>query len=183
MRDVSMELSLGTPPLATARLACSVAQAGGIVGSAGRLASPAPQAPVALEPELLLALDDVAALELPDGPVDDVRADELPVDDAPVEDAPVDDAPTDDVPLAWFDVLVSLDDRLDDIADVADVPDAPGPLDVLEPGSLPVLPHPTRRDAIAPIRALRQPESQTCLRIPSRCSARANRSFRGGAAA
>src|SRR5579862_7960082 len=44
MRDVSMVLSLGTPSVATARLAVSVVQAGGMVGCAGRFESPAPHA-------------------------------------------------------------------------------------------------------------------------------------------
>jgi hypothetical protein len=52
---VSIVLSLGTPPLATARLAWSVVQAAGIVGSAGRFESPAPQAlPALVEPVLVL---------------------------------------------------------------------------------------------------------------------------------
>jgi hypothetical protein len=63
IRDVSREVSLGTPPDATVWDADSVAQAGGIVGSAGKFVSPAPQpvvgpasvaplsAPPALDPE------------------------------------------------------------------------------------------------------------------------------------
>jgi hypothetical protein len=112
MRDVSIVLSLGTPPPETARLAWSVVHAAGIVGSAGRFESPAPQAPpvpvevapvlvvdvlpVLVEPVLVLVglvapLDDREPLELvePGVPVEEVLepcevdAPELPDLDAP----------------------------------------------------------------------------------------------------
>jgi hypothetical protein len=52
-----MVLSLGTPPLATARLAWSVVHAAGIVGSAGRFVSPAPHPVVTVVPEPVVVLD------------------------------------------------------------------------------------------------------------------------------
>jgi hypothetical protein len=57
---VSIALSLGTPPLATVSVACSVVHAGGIVGSAGKLVSPAPHAfgsTAVLEVALALEVD------------------------------------------------------------------------------------------------------------------------------
>lgn len=86
IRDVSMVVSLATALVATARVAVSVVQAAGMVGSAGRFASPAPHAPVV---PVVLVLDD--AVEDPLAEVDDVPLDVLdPLDpDADVEPDPV----------------------------------------------------------------------------------------------
>jgi hypothetical protein len=91
-----MLLSLGTPPLVTSRLASSVVQALGMVGSGGRFVSPAPQPLVA--PPLVEALDERVPLDAPD-PLD--MADPL---DAFTPLVP-DDAPVacDPAPLVAFD--------------------------------------------------------------------------------
>jgi hypothetical protein len=66
---VSIAPSLGTPPLATVRLACSVVHAGGIVGSAGKLLSPAPHAFGSTE-VLVVALPLVVDVALVADPLD-----------------------------------------------------------------------------------------------------------------
>jgi hypothetical protein len=70
---VSIVLSLGTPPLATVRVACSVVHAAGIVGSGGKLLSPAPHAfgsTEVLDVVLALAVDVALLVEPlePDAP-------------------------------------------------------------------------------------------------------------------
>jgi hypothetical protein len=128
MRAVSIVLSLGTPPAGTFRLACSVVQAAGIVGSAGKFASPAPHVPALV---VLLELDVDAVLEL------EVRTEDVEVDD--VEDRD-EDAVDVLAPLADDPVLVV---ELVELSEPAAVVDAPvvtaDPLEV-PPGRLLLVP-------------------------------------------
>jgi hypothetical protein len=94
-----MLLSLGTPPPVTARFAVSVVQAAGIVGSAGRLASPAPHPLPALE----LRLAELVEAAEPDEAVEAAE----PLEVEPPLDACELDAPTLlDVVDGRFDPLV-----------------------------------------------------------------------------
>jgi hypothetical protein len=175
MRDVSMLLSLGTPPLATARLALSVVHAAGIVGSAGRFESPAPHAPVVPVLLLLLELDDVLVPEADadvdvdvddplDFDVDDVLLPVSEVEDAadPLVDDPLCDAVPDAplplvalvalafVPLAWLPLLVP-PLGVEPLCELWSV------LDMLVEVSPVLEPHATRIDAIAATRAAAKP--------------------------